>query len=160
MKYDESGMLKPMSDREVVSSSKRWIVAFVVAIIVLPMIIWGASVLLSGPKGKGDQIVRNNSEINRTEQQQMFEDLYAQIRSLDDRVDVAQEVVENDEAAGRDSRISTTNLTGLQNVCLEAVGSYNAAARQVLSRDWRAEDLPQEIQGNNPDTDCKPEQTK
>lgn len=156
MKFNEDGSFASMTEKEVWYKTRRWIITFVVLIIVMPLIIWGFTVLTSDAKGKGDQIIRNNSEVNRTEQQQMFEDLFAQITSLDQRIDLAQQVVAADTAAGKDTTISQQNLLGAQNVCLEAIGKYNAAARKVLAKDWRSSDLPQEINQNDPATDCKP----
>jgi len=142
----------------------KWSTVIVVAVLVFSTIIgvgtWALRVATSDAKGRGDQIVRNNSELNRTEQQQMFEDLFAQIKSLDQRTELASTQVSEQRANGQDTRIAETNLSGLQNVCLEAVGKYNAAARKVLAKDWRSADLPQEIDGTDSATDCNPADSK
>jgi hypothetical protein len=118
--------------------------------------VWTIGVATSDTKGRGEQIKQNNSNLNRTEQQAAFEDLYAQIVSLDQRIDLASDVVKSDEAAGRDSTISRQNLVGAENVCLEAIGTYNANSHKTLAKDWQRPDLPDQIDQLNPATDCKP----
>jgi uncharacterized protein YlxW (UPF0749 family) len=160
MKFNEDGSFATMTDREATSYVKKttlkWTLIIVAMAILVPICVWIFTVVTSDTKGKGDQIIRNNSEVNRTEQQQMFEDLYAQIISLDQRIDLAKQAVDTDIAAGKDTTISQQNLLGAQNVCLEAIGDYNAAARKVLAKDWRSPDLPQEIDQSDSATDCMP----
>jgi hypothetical protein len=118
--------------------------------------VWAIGVATSDTAGKGNQIKQNNSNQNRTYQQQNFEDLFAQIKVLDRKITLAQQTMDADSKAGKDTTIDQQNLLGAQNVCLEAVGTYDADSRKVLAADWRSSDLPKEIDQNDPSTDCKP----
>lgn len=142
----------------------KWGTIFVVGLMLIStvfgVIAWSAGVFTSDIKGRGDRIKENNSNLNRTGQQQQFEDLFAQIKSLDQRVELTAKKISDDDKAGRNTEFDRTNLSGMQNVCLSAVGNYNANARKILARDWLAADLPQEIDNTDPATDCQPASTK
>ncbi len=145
-----------MSDRDVVNTTKKWVIIAILATIVLSLGGWGLKVLLSGPKGRGDQIIQNNSNQNRTEQQQAFEDRFAAIKALDLKIGIAQQAIDTDTKAGKDTTIDQQNLIGVENVCVSAVTEYDANGHKVLAQDWRTPDLPQQINQQDPKTDCKP----
>lgn len=125
-------------------------VAALAILVGAPAAAWGITVAFSGVKGQGDAIVERNSSENWTAAQARFEDLYAGIQSADAKIGAAAEVLE----AHPDDRTYQQTYSGLVSGCLTLVGDYNAEARKFLSQDFRAADLPIEIDPHNPRTDC------
>lgn len=113
--------------------------------------IWAITVATSQVRGQGDAIIEENSAENWTAAQARFEELYADIIATDRKIDVAYLALQEDP----EDPTLKTNYTGTVNYCLTIVGEYNAEARKFLSEDFRAADLPEQINNNDPDTDCK-----
>ena len=59
---------------------------------------------------------------------------------------------------GQQLKAKQTTVTGLQQICQDAVASYNAEARKTIRAEWRAEDLPYQIDATSTtsETDCQP----
>ncbi len=129
-----------------------WTLGKVLLIILIALVvgalIWGANVLLSGPRGQGDAIVQKNSSENFIAAQARFEDLYQEIEASQGNIDIAKNALANDP----DDRTLQTNLNGVLAHCNNTVGDYNAEARKFLSEEFRAVDLPPSIDA---DTTCK-----
>lgn len=128
----------------------RILLAFL-AVGVLGVIGWGIKVAVSDIKGQGDAVRAKNSATNRIAAQERFEGLYAELVAADQRIDVLAAAV----AANPKSVIAQSNLTGIQTYCLSVVADYNAEARKYTARDFRAIDLPAQIDLLDPATDCK-----
>ena len=111
---------------------------------------FGIKVALSGLFGQGDAIVQKNKGTNRIAAQERFESLYAEIHAADQRIDVLAAAAKADP-----SYVNRQNLTGAQTYCLSAVADYDAEARKYTARDFRAIDLPEQIDTLDPATDCK-----
>ena len=128
------------------------LIAIAVALLValLGLAGWGVKVALSDVKGRGDQIVQKNSGTNRIAAQERFEQLYAEIKAADQKLDVYAAAVKADP-----TYVTRQNFTGAQTYCLSVVADYNAEARKYTARDFRAIDLPEQIDTFNPTTDCK-----
>jgi hypothetical protein len=124
--------------------AKNWMWALLIILIVVPGIIWGATVLFSGPKGRGDQIIRNNSEVNRTGKQEMFEDLYADIKAYPAKIANAADQVKTNTDPSDTARLQSI-LTGMKNHCTDVVAQYNSESHKVTSEDWKDDRLPYEI---------------
>lgn len=140
------------SDARVVGRwSARWIVTIVVGVLLLGAAIWGATVLLSDVKGAGDARITKNSGGNRIAAQERFEDLYQEIKSADQRIAVAKTALDSDP----DDRTLRTEHTGALQYCLSVVADYNAEARKYTAREFRAADLPPQIDPADEATDCK-----
>lgn len=137
----------------VTSLSVGWFIALVV--IVLGVLtaggLWLASVFVSDVKGQGDAEKIKNSAPNRIEAQEKFEDLYAEIKAADVNIGLADERATGMAA---DSKLAT-ELAGLRQYCNGLVGQYNAAARKFRSEQFRAIDLPPQIDDSDRLTDCK-----
>lgn len=130
-----------------------WIaVLAVLGVIALVVGTYLVSVAVSGPKGVGDAIIKKNSAENWTAAQARFEDLYAGIKAADAKITLA---AANVEAAVPDAKTAQQTYSGIVSGCLDLVGDYNAEARKFLAADFRASDLPSEIDGFDPTTDCK-----
>lgn len=128
-----------------------WIACAVVFIGAIGVGTWAFRVHTSDARGRGDAVSRKNSGDNRIAQQEAFEQLYADIKAADQRIDV---MAEAKKAQPRDP-ISQTNYTGSVNYCIGLVADYNAKARSYTAEQWRAADLPAQIDTTDPATDCK-----
>jgi nitrate reductase NapE component len=144
--------------REIDSASRSagWRIALwtVLAVLFVGAIgggIWYFKVATSDVKGTGDATRQINSGQNRIASQEAFEALYAQIQAYDRNLDQAAK----DKAEHPGDSFYTTNYSGLVKQCNDAVGQYNADARKVSRAKWLTDDLPFEIDLNNPATDCK-----
>lgn len=117
--------------------------------IIVPMGVWGFKVATSDIKGQGDAIVQKNDSTNRINKQELFETLYAEIKSSDQKITILADAVKNDP-----SYTNKTNLTGVQTYCVGVVQDYNAEARKYTAEDFRSTDLPASINPLDPATDC------
>ncbi|AWY04865.1 hypothetical protein PBI_FLOOF_28 [Microbacterium phage Floof] len=133
------------------TSHKIGLTVGVLALLALPAISWGVGVATSGPKGLGDAYAEKNSSQNWTAAQARFEDLYADIIATDRKITVAAE----QKAADPGDKTAADTYLGTVNYCIGVVGEYNAEARKYLAADFRAADLPAEIDNYDPATDCK-----
>lgn len=109
------------------------------------------NVALSGPKGVGDAIVEKNSSENWTAAQARFEEMYQDILATDKKIVSAHSALQLDP----ENPTLLTNYQGVVSYCVSVVGDYNAEARKFLSGDFRAADLPAEIDDLDPATNCK-----
>lgn len=128
-----------------------WIVAAVLFFAVIGIAIWGFKVGTSDVKGQGDAVRQKNSGTNRIAAQERFESLYAEIKAADRRLDPLAAAVKADPT----SHVAQTNLAGAVSYCIGVVADYNAEARKYTSEDFRAVDLPEQIDDLNPETDCQ-----
>jgi hypothetical protein len=131
-----------------------WIIALIVAALVA-VAIWGITVAISGIRGQGDAVIENNSADNWIAAQAEFEQNYAAIKADDSKITNAYNQAQTDP----NNTVLQTTYAGLVSHCLTLVADYNADARSYLSEDWRAADLPEQIETEgqfaNPATDCK-----
>lgn len=102
-------------------------------------------------RGETGAIEKKFSSTNRIAAQERFEDLFAEIKSTDSRIEIAAEAL----AADPDDVVTQQNYVGLRNHCLEVVGDYNAEARKYTAESFRAADLPEEIDQSDAATDCR-----
>jgi hypothetical protein len=127
-----------------------WLILVLVALAVSAGI-WALTVASSGPKGQGDALVQKNSAANWTAAQARFEQDYQDILATDQKIGAAHTALQVDPT---DPTLQT-NYTGLTSYCLSKVAGYNADARSYLSEDFRADDLPAQIDTTLSTTDCK-----
>lgn len=131
------------------------IVSLLGAIVLVTLMAWGGwaiKVALSPVKGAGDVIIKNNDADNRIQSQRKFEELYHGILAMDANLDTFAATVK----AHPNDRVAQDNLNGNMIACRAQVANYNAEARKLTSKDWKSWDLPEEINLNDPATDCKP----
>ena len=151
-----------LDGREDRREATKWfgltIVGWIVIVIVVALVgaaAWGITVAVSGIRGQGDAITENNSAENWTAAQAEFEQNYATIKADDIKITNAHQQLQTDP----ENTVFQTNYSGLVSHCLNLVADYNADARSFLSEDWRAADLPEQIEteGQFADvaTDCK-----
>jgi len=131
----------------------RSFVAVILAIVAVGIIgagIWAIKVVTSDARGRGDSVQIKNDARNRINAQTNFEQLYADIKQSDAKIDVLDAAAKVDPTTQ-----NRVNATGIRTYCLSVVGQYDAAARSYASADFRAADLPYQIDTTDPDTDCK-----
>lgn len=146
------------------------IAAFVALVVLAPAAIWGIRVATSDTRGAGNVEIERNSAENRVRAQAFFEQSYQDIQKFDVQVVDAQKAYDNfiatnpkptaDDVVAAQVYSQQLNsrqvtLTGLQQQCQNTVADYNAEARKTLAAEWRSKELPYQIDGSSPATDCK-----
>lgn len=154
-KWNEDGSWrKPANDREAyrrgMSSTAKWGIGIVLVCVLISGVFWGASVLFSDAAGRGNAIRAKNDAVNRIGKQELFEELWADIKAYDRQIGEAQTSLDADPS----STHWQTVRTGLVNQCIDASAQYDAEARKYTARDFRAVDLPPQIDTLDPATDC------
>jgi uncharacterized protein HemX len=129
----------------------KWIVIAIIVALVIGVGLWFFYVKTSGIKGQGDAERQKNSAQNWTKQQAEFERMYASIKAQDKNITIAYKEVK----AKPDDTVKQTNYAGLVRNCNDTVATYNATARSFLAEQFRAADLPAQIDETDPATDCK-----
>lgn len=128
------------------------IIAFsIVVAIGLTWAAFGLRVATAPVRGQGEAHIAKHSAANWTAAQARFEEMYADIEATDRKIELAREALKADS----DDKTAQQTLTGTQNYCVSAVGEYNAEARKYLAADFKASDLPEQINDNQQSTDCK-----
>jgi hypothetical protein len=112
---------------------------------------WTFGVFTSDIKGQGDAIRQKNTATNRIAAQERFEDLHQEIVAADQKIDLFADALKRDP----DSQVAQTNLNGAIAYCVDTVADYNAEARKFTSQEFRAADLPYQIDQTSPKTDCE-----
>jgi len=142
-------------DRKALNRGMRWgllwTIIIIVVVAIIGAIIWGINVAASGPKGVGDGIIQKNSAENWIAAQAKFEAQYADIVATDTKIELAKANLDTDPS----DKTLQTQYTGLVSYCLSVAAEYNADARSYLSEEFRAADLPSQIDSTNPSTNCK-----
>lgn len=131
----------------------KWVGACLVAGLVVVGILWAAGVLFAGPRGAGDAYKTNQSGTNRIAKQEMFEDLYQEVKVADQRIDTFA-VEYHATPTNVEAR---TRYLGAITYCQQAVGAYDAEARKYTAEQWRDNELPAAIDRTDPKFDCKEE---
>lgn len=137
-------------DRVTISLAARILLGLAVLAIIAGGI-WGFRVAASDVKGQGDAARTKNSAPNRIAAQERFETLYADIKAADERIDVMAAA----KKASPTDLVATTNYTGAVNYCIQIRADYNAEARKYTAEQFRAADLPAQIDSLDPAFDCK-----
>lgn len=128
-----------------------WWLIVIVIVLAISAGIWALNVAASGPKGQGDAIIQKNSAANWVAAQARFEQDYQDILATDQKIVAAHTALQTNPT---DPTLQT-NYSGLTSYCLSKVAGYNADARSYLSEDFRASDLPAQIDPTLSTTDCK-----
>jgi len=140
--------------REVGWSAGRWAVTIIIGTIILSGLLYTLKIVTADARGRGDQHLIVNDGRNRVNAQEAFHDLYNEITSLDDRIEVTAEQLAGTTTA-EDRRYLQQTLEGQMSRCLEVIGRYNAQSDQVTRARWRDATLPYKIDKTDPETDCK-----
>jgi hypothetical protein len=127
----------------------------ILAVLVVTIGGYFLSVAISGPKGHLDAIKIKNTAGNQIFSQEWFQDQYNTILAADKKVQIAYDAVQ----ASPNDKTAKVDLTGTEQFCTDAIGSYNAAANKFSMQDFRSSGLPKQIDDSDPKTDCKPDNT-
>lgn len=135
-------------------TTRAWVIVTVVVALglVLGAGIWALNVGTSDVKGQGDAEIIKNEARNRINAQEDFEKLFAELKAADQRIDVTASALKL--KPGGDLKLET-ELLGQKHYCLGLVSEYNAKARSFSQQDFKAADLPHEIDQAAPETDCE-----
>lgn len=150
--WEENFYNRPV--RTAMSASFRvWLVGTFIVILVglLSVGIWYFNVETSDVRGAGNAEIAKNEAGNRIRAQEGFEKYYQGIVSADASINITADALKADP----ESLKMQTELRGQKQACVKLVGEYNAKARSFSQADFRAADLPFEIDTTNPQTDCK-----
>ena len=128
-----------------------WLIVFVVVFGLIGVGIWAFSVGTAPVKGRGDAFRQKESGTNRIASQERFEQLYQDVLASDRRIDTFAASLKRNP----DSVVAQTNYDGAITHCQNVVADYDAASRKYTSADFRAIDLPAQIDNQDPTTDCK-----
>ena len=127
--------------------SFKWIVGATAVILAVVALVWVFSVGSSDVRGRGGAVKIKNDATNRIQQSEYFEQTKADYDTYPNKLAVAQAAL--DRAAKTDDptddQLRETDLTGLQQQCLAVVADYNARARKYTAREFRASDLPNQL---------------
>lgn len=115
-------------------------IGILVIVAIAAILVFGFNVGTADVKGRGDAYRQQRSGNNRIFAQQHFEDLKAAIDKDLANIKVAKQAYKTDP-----NTITATNVTGVQQICNADVADYNASARKYLERDFKASDLPNNI---------------
>lgn len=130
-----------------------WFVAVAVVVLVgvIGIGLYALRVSTSDIKGRGDAEIVKNEVRNRIRAQEGFESKFAAIVAADKNLNITAEAL---VVKPGDLKLST-ELNGQKMICNDLVAQYDAAARKFSDAEFRAADLPQQIEDANPSTDCK-----
>ena len=120
----------------------RWVIALIVAAVVLSAGLWVLSVTTSGARGQGEGIKQRNSAENWLDAQARFEENFAEYESTLVRIAQFHSV----HLADTSDAVAKTNWLGSISHCTDVVADYNADARNFLREDFLASDLPDRIE--------------
>ncbi|MXQ56011.1 hypothetical protein [Shimazuella alba] len=136
--------------------SRGWFIGIVIIVLagLTSWAIWGLDVGTSDIKGQGEAEKVKNSAANRIRAQEGFEDLFNEIVTADKNINITAEALELDP---KDLK-SKVELRGQKQYCNDLVGQYNAKARKFTQQEFRAVDLPAQIDDTDSKTDCKENQ--
>ncbi|HET8661095.1 MAG TPA: hypothetical protein VFM55_19120 [Micromonosporaceae bacterium] len=110
--------------------------------------VWGVSVLLAEPVGRGEAHKQKESANNRVFAQERF-------RQLSEEYDATLTRIDQAAAARGTSPEAETRFQGLQSYCTDVVARYNSAAASYRLQDFRDADLPDRLDA----TTCTKEPT-
>jgi hypothetical protein len=139
-----------------VARGAGWRIAVFVAVfiglfMVISVAVWGFRVVTSDIKGQGNAVIIKNDAVNRIAQQERFEQLYADVKAADLKIGTAAAAV----ALNPLDKTAQQTYTGTINFCIQVSADYDALARKYSAEDFKAVDLPDQIDRLDPSTDCK-----
>lgn len=113
---------------------------------------WGFGVFTSDVKGQGDAVKIKNDAKNRIRAQEGFWDKYQAVVVADRNLTTRASLLAKDP----DNLKLQTEVVGLQQICISAVGTYNAASQKFTQAEFKDAELPHQIDDTSaPEIDCK-----
>ena len=130
-----------VSRRRLVGEVWFWILVILLIVGVVGIGLWGFGVFTSDIKGAGGAIKQRNSTVNRVQKQEMFEQLAADYDGYLIKISQLKLVVAT-TSSDIDKELRTTELLGVQQICVDAAQNFNAESRKYTSRVWKSAGLP------------------
>lgn len=124
-----------------------WWLIIIFGAVAIGALIWGVTVATSQIRGQGDAVIEKNSADNWLDAQARFEENFAEYESTLVRIDSALALWEANPA----DKTAQQTYTGTVGYCTNLVADYNADARNYLREDFRASDLPSELDAESCD---------
>lgn len=115
--------------------------------------IWYFRVATAPVKGWGDEQIIVNDGRNRVNAQEWFAGKYGFVKGQDAKIPGMQANLEATKGTA-DEALWRSSLTGLQNLCLQAVAEYNAESEKISRGRWKSPNLPFSLPDGEA-TDCK-----
>jgi hypothetical protein len=154
VKYDDKGNFAELSDREVVSASKKWLAIGLALAILIPVAIWFISVIDSRYVGNKNAHKIVNNPLNQITQYNHFYDLDAAIKTHVVEIKNNQAAltaltihypVGTPDPTGQIAQQfgeAQSAVTGAASLCAANVNTYNNDAQKYTSGDFRDKNLP------------------
>ena len=130
-----------------------WIVAAVTVMGVIAGVVYWARVATAPATGWGDQQIIVNDGRNRVNAQEWFAGKYGYVKAQDAKIPGMQANLEATKGTP-DEGMWRASLTGLQNLCLQAIAEYNAETAKISRGRWLSPDMPFSLPDGET-TDCK-----
>lgn len=133
---------------------RAWLIVLLIVMLASATVavLWALRVGTSDVKGRGDSEIIKNDAKNRIRAQEGFWDKYQAIVVADQKITAHGELL---KARPGDLKLET-ELIGLRQICLSAVGTYNATARKFTQQDFMDAELPAQVDDTSPaNLDCK-----
>lgn len=115
-----------------------WVITILIIVALIGAASWGITVAVSGIKGQGDATIQKNSGTNRIVQDARFQQLYQEYKGSFAKIELAQQAVQADPK----DRVAQTNLTGIQQHCVDIANEYNGLALSFIAQDFVGTNLP------------------
>lgn len=125
-----------------------WVLIIVLVIAGVTAGAWAITVALSGVKGQGDGIIKNNSAENWIAAQERFEENYQEFEGTLVKIEVAAQAL----AADPGNPTLKQNYQSTINYCISVANDYNADSRKFTQEQWKSVDLPETLDAE----DCVP----
>lgn len=130
-----------VSRKRLVGETWFWIAVVVVIVAVIGIGAWAFGVFTSDVRGAGGAIKQRNSTVNRVQKQELFEQLAADYDGY--LVKIGQlKLVVSTTSSEVDKELRTTELLGVQQICVDAAQQFNAESKKYTSRVWKSAGLP------------------
>jgi hypothetical protein len=127
--------------RRIVGEVWFWILMVLLVSAVIGIGLWAFGVFTSDIKGAGGAIKQRNSTVNRIQKQEMFEQLAADYEGYIVKIGQLKVVVAT-TSDKVDKGLRTTELLGLQQICVDGAVQFNAESKKYTSRVWKSAGLP------------------
>lgn len=116
-------------DREGYPRTGRIVVTAIAVLVGLPLLIWGASVVLAPVFGAGNAYKQTETADYRIENYEHFKDACNAIVAADGKIELAQDALDREQVGPLDSlreQQLATNIQALTNTRVELVTQYNS----------------------------------
>jgi len=119
-------------------------VAIGLALILIPIAIFGIRWVTAGPKGALGAREQQQSANTRVQKQELFEQLAADFDGYIVKIDIANNALKEAKIQKNqiDTELRATELIGLKQTCVDAAQQFNAESRKYTARVWKSAGLP------------------